>query len=112
MNRQVKWLAGVAALLLGSGASAQGGGGQDDLHAIAKASGLHVRQVQMLLGNSSAHPSFHTYSLAEHKLRRAMQDGRVQLQLPEWVSVEQATRMGVPVRAPAATLVAAVKSGQ
>lgn len=111
MNLQVKLLAGTAALLLGGGAFAQSGG-QDDLHAIAKASGLHVRQVQMLLGNASAHPSFHTYALAEHKLRRAMQDGRVQLQSPEWVNAEQAARLRVPPNTPVAVWVAAVKVGQ
>lgn len=113
MNLQVKLLAGAAALLLSSGAFAQGGG-QDDLHAIAiaKASGLHVRQVQMLLGYASGQIFSHNYEQAERKLRRAVQEGRVQLQLPEWVSAEQAERLGVPARAPATTLIAVAKAGQ
>jgi len=109
MNLQVKLLAGAAALLLSSGAFAQGGG-QDDLHAIAKASGLHVRQV--LLGYASGQIFSHNYEQAERKLRRAVQEGRVQLQLPEWVSAEQAARLGVPARAPATTLIAVAKAGQ
>jgi len=111
MNLQVKLLAGAAALLLSSGAFAQGGG-QDDLHAIAKASGLHVRQVQMLLGYASGQIFSHNYEQAERKLRRAVQEGRVQLQLPEWVSAEQAARPGAPARAPATTLIAVAKAGQ
>lgn len=105
MQVQAKVLTGALALLLSSGAFAQAGG-QDDLHAIAKASGLHVHQVQMLLGHVTGFPESHTYALAERKLRRAVQEGRVQLQLPEWVSAEQAARLGVPVRAPAIRLVA------
>ncbi|THD11111.1 hypothetical protein [Metallibacterium scheffleri] len=91
MQVQAKVLAGALALLLSGGAFAQAGG-QDDLHAIAKASGLHVRQVQMLLGHASAFPEFMTYSLSERKLRKAVQEGRVRL--PDWISPELAARLG------------------
>lgn len=111
MKTSSKLLAGALALVLCGGAFAQAGG-QDDLYAIAKASGLHVRQVQMLLGNVTGFPESHTYALAERKLRRAVQEGRVQLQLPEWVSAEQAARLGVPARAPVTTLIAVAKAGQ
>ena len=93
MNLQMKLLAGAAALLLSSGAFAQSGG-QEDLHAIAKASGLHVRQVQMLLGNATGFAEIHTYALAERKLRKAVQEGRVRL--PDWISPELAARLGAP----------------
>ncbi|MCK9367955.1 MAG: hypothetical protein M0P72_12520 [Metallibacterium scheffleri] len=91
MQVQAKVLIGALALLLSSGAFAQSGG-QDDLHAIAKASGLHVRQVQMLLGNATGFAEIHTYALAERKLRRAVQEGRVRL--PDWISPELAARLG------------------
>ena len=91
MQFQAKVLTGALALLLSSGAFAQAGG-QDDLHAIAKASGLHVRQVQMLLGNATGFAQNHTYALAERKLRHAVQTGRVRL--PGWISPELAARLG------------------
>jgi predicted outer membrane protein len=101
MQIQAKVLTGALALLLSSGAFAQSSG-QDDLHAIAKASGLHVRQVQMLLGYASGQVSSHNYEQAERKLRRAVQEGRLQLQLPEWVSAEQTARLGVARSQPVA----------
>ncbi len=94
MNATVKALAAAAAVLLVGPAFAQAGG-QEDLQSIATAAGLHVRQVQMLLGASTGFPESRTYALAERKLRKAVQEGRVQLQLPAWVSAEQAARLGV-----------------
>ncbi|MBU6403144.1 MAG: hypothetical protein KGL09_01845 [Pseudomonadota bacterium] len=91
MQVQARVLTGALALLLSTGAFAQTGG-QDDLHAIAKASGLHVRQVQMLLGHASAFPEFRTYEMSERKLRKAVQEGRVRL--PDWISPELAARLG------------------
>ena len=91
MQVQAKVLISALALLLSSGAFAQAGG-QDDLHAIAKASGLHVRQVQMLLGTATGFAQNHTYALAEGKLRKAVQEGRVRL--PDWISPELAGRLG------------------
>ncbi len=91
MQIQAKVLTGALALLLSSGAFAQSSG-QDDLHAIARASGLHVRQVQMLLGNATGFAEIHTYALAERKLRKAVQEGRVRL--PDWISPELAARLG------------------
>ena len=91
MQVQAKVLTGALALLLSTGAFAHGSG-QDDLQAIAQASGLHVRQVQMLLGHASAFPEFRTYEMSERKLRKAVQEGRVRL--PEWISPELAARLG------------------
>ena len=91
MQMQAKVLTGALALLLSGGAFAQGSG-QDDLNAIAKASGLHVRQVQMLLGNRTGFAESLTYEMAERKLRKAVQEGRVLL--PDWTSPELAARLG------------------
>ncbi len=91
MQLQAKVWTGALALLLSSGAFAQTGG-QEDLHAIAKASGLHVRQVQMLLGNRTGFAESLTYEVAERKLRKAVQEGRVLL--PDWISPELAARLG------------------
>jgi hypothetical protein len=107
MQVQAKVLTGALALLLSSGAFAQAGG-QDDLHAIAKASGLHVRQVQMLLGHASAFPEFRTYEMSERKLRKAVQEGRVRL--PEWISPELAARLGATQPQPVAIAAARAAS--
>ena len=91
MQMQAKVLTGALALLLSGGAFAQGSG-QDDLNAIAKASGLHVRQVQMLLGNRTGFAESLTYEMAERKLRKAVHEGRVLL--PDWTAPELAARPG------------------
>lgn len=113
MRVQAKAMLGTLALLLGSGVLAQSSG-QDELRAIAKASGLHVREVQMLLSNSpSAHSGYVTYSVSARKLRRAIQEGRLQL-LPSQVRdyPEFAARRDLPAQTltPAAVTVVAQES--
>jgi hypothetical protein len=79
MQVQMKVLIGALAVALGGSAFAQSG--QAELQAIAEASGLQVRHVQMLLSNS--HTAYTTHSLSYDssaiKLRKAVQEGRVHL---------------------------------
>ena len=77
---QVKIIAGALAVLLGGSAFAQSSG-QAELRAIARATGMDVREVQMLLSNSpTAYTTWYlTYDVSARKLRRAVQEGRVQL---------------------------------
>lgn len=80
MQAQTKLMIGVLAMTLGSAACAQNSG-QDELRAIAAASGLQVREVQMLLSNSPTAytTSYLTYDVSARKLQRAVEQGRVHL---------------------------------
>lgn len=80
MQAQTKLMIGVLAMMLGGAACAQNSG-EDELSAIAAASGLHVREVQMLLSNSPTAytTSYLTYDVSARKLRRAVEQGRVHL---------------------------------
>ena len=80
MKVRAKIMVGTLAVLLGGGAFAQGSG-QAELRAIAAASGLQVKEVQMLLSNGpTAYTTWYaTYDSSARKLRRAVQEGRVQL---------------------------------
>lgn len=80
MQVQMKVMAGALAVMLSGGALAQGSG-QTELRAIAQAAGMNVCEVQMLLSNSpTAYTTWYlTYDVSARKLRRAVQEGRVQL---------------------------------
>ncbi|KRE85715.1 hypothetical protein ASG75_09110 [Rhodanobacter sp. Soil772] len=73
-------MVGVLAVVLGGAACAQNSG-QDELRAIAAASGLQVREVQMLLSSSPTAytTSYITYDVSARKLQRAVAQGRVHL---------------------------------
>lgn len=80
MRVQTKVAAFALALVLGGSAFAQGNG-QTELRSIAQAAGMDVHEVQMLLSNSpTAYTTWYfTYDISARKLRRAVEDGRVQL---------------------------------
>ncbi len=80
MQVQMKVLVGALAVVLGGSAFAQSSG-RTELNAIAQAAGMDVREVQMLLSNSpTAYTTWYlTYDVSAHKLRRAVDEGRVHL---------------------------------
>ncbi len=80
MKVQTKVMVGALSLMLVGGAWAQSSG-EAELRSIAEASGLQVREVQMLLSNSpSAYTTWYFgYDVSARKLRQAVREGRVHL---------------------------------
>jgi YD repeat-containing protein len=101
MQIQMKLVAGALAMLLGGTAFAQHITSHEELQAIARASGLSVPEVRMVL--SESHTAYTTWNLSydasARRLRQAVQDGRVNLMPTEnGVHPDFATWQRLPTR--------------